>query len=248
MDISGSRFSIVAAFLHERPDMSDDAYEGFLKAKEAALLAELAAVRAALADIARLTGSPDNAEASSKKQKTKRGNKDASTASFGGLSLSDAVYEVLSDSDVPLSPGQIWAVLHKDGFEVFAEDPVKAVAHALRKRVRTHNDIARVAQNRWNLRSRYTKAKLRKIAKANTGTGNLSREEHIEITKQGIARHLAGGGRVGQPPKITTEKLQEIVRLLADGVSVSEIAKRYGVSKQTVYARVREVQERAPYS
>ena len=46
MEVSGPHFSVVAALLHQRPDlMSDDPYEGFLKAKEAALLAELASVR-----------------------------------------------------------------------------------------------------------------------------------------------------------------------------------------------------------
>ena len=58
--MSGPRFTVVAALLHGQPDLmaDDNKYEVFLRGKEAALMAELAAVRATLADLARVAGKP----------------------------------------------------------------------------------------------------------------------------------------------------------------------------------------------
>jgi hypothetical protein len=238
--MSDTRLSLVAAFLHEWQDMSDNPYEGFLKAKEAALLAELAAVRAALADIARLTGSggitpPSAAPNEDGQPRSKKTHAKANP--FAGLTMSDAIVEVLEDSSVPLSSGQIWAVLHKAGVEASSADPVKNISWSLRKRARTQDDVVNVSSGKWNLKSRYTPSQLRKLAKSNTGRGNLSREEHVEKTRSGMAKAKARGRRVGAPLFMTPEREAEAERRLGAGESISQIAEDWDISRQTLYTR-----------
>src|SRR5262245_37137719 len=130
----GVRSTIVAALLHDRPKpMSDDPYEAFLKAKEQALLAELASVRATLAERARLAGKTSEQPASQRSgtpaheaRKPKRSPPDKAKP-YSGLNISDAIFEVLEASTVPLSTGQIWQALQKEGVEPVSEDSVKAI-------------------------------------------------------------------------------------------------------------------------
>ena len=204
--MSGPRSSIVAALLHQRPDlMSDDPYEGFLKAKEAALLAELASVRATLADRARLTGGANPED----KAKAKRLSREKANP-YSGLTVSDAIVEVLEESAVPLSAGQIWTVLQRAGVEPISEDSVKAITWSLRKRARNHKDVVRVAHGKWDLRVRYSDAQLRKLAKSNTGMGSLTRDDHVARTKAGMEKRRAAGLKLGQPSLMTPERTAEV--------------------------------------
>jgi hypothetical protein len=232
--MSEPRFTAVAALLHERPLMSDDPYEGFLKAKEAALLAELASVRATLADRARLTGkTSEQPTGSDDKTKPKRQAREKSNP-YSGLTISDAIVEVLEESSVPLSTGQIWSVLQKAGVEPISEDSVKAITWTLRKRARHHKDVVRVAYGKWDLRARYSDAQLRKITKSNTGMGAHSREDHVARTKAGIEKRRAAGLRVGQPSKMTPEVTSQLESMMRAGDSISSISRRLEISVATI--------------
>ncbi|EHQ36431.1 recombinase family protein [Methanoplanus limicola] len=64
------------------------------------------------------------------------------------------------------------------------------------------------------------------------------REIIIERTKAGLDRARAEGKRVGRPEAdISTA---DIKRLQAEGVPISKIAKRYGVSRTTIYNKLNE--------
>jgi transposase-like protein len=220
--------------------MSDDPYEGFLRAKEAALLAELASVRATLAERARLAGKPSEQPAgqpagtAGEASKPKRTARDKAKA-YSGLSVSDAVVEVLEASAVPLSTGQIWQALQKEGVEPISEDSLRAITWALRKRARNHNDVVRVAYGKWDLRSRYTEAQLRRIAKGNSGRGSLTRDDHVARTKAGIEKRRAAGLQVGARSSMTPERRAEVERMIRAGYSISATAREIGVVPATIY-------------
>jgi transposase-like protein len=221
--------------------MSDDPYEGFLRAKEAALQAELASVRATLAERARLAGKTTEQPADppidttpSKSPKPKRTARDKANH-YAGLTVSDAVVEVLEASAVPLSTGQIWAALQKAGVEPISEDSVRAITWALRKRAINHNDVVRVAYGKWDLRSRYTEAQLRRIAKGNSGRGSLTREDHVARTKAGIENRRASGLQVGARSSMTPERRAQVERMLRGGYNVSAVAREMGVVPATIY-------------
>jgi hypothetical protein len=238
--MSGPRFSVVAALLHDWPDlMSDDPYEGFLRAKEAALLAELASVRATLAERARLAGNvpehtasdPAPAADGAKPKRAKQGK----AKRYSGLSFSDAIVEALEASATPLSTGQIWQALQKEGVESISEDSLRAITWALRKRVRNHNDVVRVAYGKWDIRSRYTETQLRKLAKSNTGRGSLSREDHVALTKAGIENRRAAGLQVGARSSMTPERREQVERMLRSGYGIAATAREIGVVPATIY-------------
>ena len=64
---------------------------------------------------------------------------------------------------------------------------------------------------------------------------NLIRER----TRAGLASARARGRKGGRPPKLGAKELHEIRALLRDpGVTVSSVAKRYGVSRVTLYAHL----------
>lgn len=236
------RFTIVAALLHRQPDhpMSDDnQYEVFLRGKEASLMAELAAVRSTLAELARLAGKPSEQDAEPASTQTdgskpKRASRDK-TKPYSGLTISDAVVEVLEASGIPMSTGQIWAALQKGGVEPVAEDSVKSITWALRKRARNHNDVAHVAYGKWGLRKWYSDAQLRKLAKGNTGRGGESSEVHGARTRAGMEKRRAAGLQVGARPKMTPELRAEAERLLSSGYSIAATAREIGVVPATIY-------------
>lgn len=71
---------------------------------------------------------------------------------------------------------------------------------------------------------------------------NLIREQ----TKAGLAAASARGRKVGRKPSLSDKQKREIKALLRDPqAQVTEVAKKYGVSRTTLYRRVGVVQPRA---
>jgi DNA invertase Pin-like site-specific DNA recombinase len=64
------------------------------------------------------------------------------------------------------------------------------------------------------------------------------RELILERTEEGRKRYVAEGGKLGKP-KIKLP-IDEIKRLLTDGVPKTEVARRFRVSVPTIYARIKE--------
>ena len=62
----------------------------------------------------------------------------------------------------------------------------------------------------------------------------MERDLLVERTQAGLARAKAEGKRLGRPCKTSQVQRQEIRDLLAQGKSVSEVARTYGVSRANV--------------
>jgi putative DNA-invertase from lambdoid prophage Rac len=62
----------------------------------------------------------------------------------------------------------------------------------------------------------------------------MERDLLVERTQAGLARAKLEGKRLGRPRKTTESQRVEIREALAAGVSVSELARRYGVSRACV--------------
>lgn len=60
-----------------------------------------------------------------------------------------------------------------------------------------------------------------------------------ERQREGIAAAKANGKQVGAKPKLTRDQIAEIRRRVAGGEFKSELAREYGVSRQTLYASLR---------
>ncbi|MBU9159748.1 recombinase family protein [Burkholderia gladioli] len=67
----------------------------------------------------------------------------------------------------------------------------------------------------------------------------FERDLLIERTQAGISRARAEGKAFGRPSALTPEKQQEVLRGLAQGVPVAQLARDFGTTRQTIM-RVRE--------
>lgn len=66
----------------------------------------------------------------------------------------------------------------------------------------------------------------------------MERDLLIERTQAGLARAKAQGKQLGRPSKIAPEQRSEIVGEIGRGVSVSALARTYGVSRATISSLV----------
>lgn len=72
-----------------------------------------------------------------------------------------------------------------------------------------------------------------------TAVAEFERDLLIERTHAGIARARAEGKVMGRPPALTKVQQAEAIRRLADGVSVSQLARDYNTTRQSIM-RVRD--------
>lgn len=70
---------------------------------------------------------------------------------------------------------------------------------------------------------------------------SLIRERQAE----GIAQAKAAGKHLGRPSALTTEQVAEAASLRAEGLSLTKIAERYNVTRQTIAATLKREQEAA---
>lgn len=62
----------------------------------------------------------------------------------------------------------------------------------------------------------------------------FERDLLVERTRAGLGRARAEGRRLGRPASLTAEQRREVVRGLAEGASVSALARAYKTSRQTI--------------
>lgn len=157
---------------------------------------------------------------------------------YFGMGMRQAVYHQLTlvPKKHTQSAKDIWAALDAAGFSTAHNDPVNAVHTALRRRAKTHADVFLVGGGKWGLKSWYAEEELEEIRKSVGGMGGRDAAEHSERTKAGMRVALTQRGvRVGKPPFLTPERMEEVKQLVRDGVSVTEIAKRYDITTNAIY-------------
>lgn len=67
----------------------------------------------------------------------------------------------------------------------------------------------------------------------------FERELITERSREGMRAHRARGGTVGRKQKLSEKQKAQGRKLIAKGMSVAELAKKFGVTTQTIYVRVR---------
>jgi putative DNA-invertase from lambdoid prophage Rac len=78
----------------------------------------------------------------------------------------------------------------------------------------------------------------------------MERDLLVERTQSGLARAKAEGKTLGRPSKTTTEQRSEIMAKYAHGVSVSELARQYKISRASVISVTKsaEFEKKSTYS
>lgn len=67
-----------------------------------------------------------------------------------------------------------------------------------------------------------------------SAVAEFERDLLVERTHAGLARAKAAGKRFGRPPSLTEEQKQAVFQLIDAGESVSAIARRFDVTRQTI--------------
>jgi len=62
----------------------------------------------------------------------------------------------------------------------------------------------------------------------------MERDLLVERTKMGLLRAKAEGKKLGRPKKTNTQQRKEIIQKLEEGISVSEVARIYNISRASV--------------
>ena len=107
---------------------------------------------------------------------------------------------------MPQAPREIWAALAAAGFQSSHNDPPSAVRNALKRRMKTHDDVFVVGDGKWARKDFYTEEQLVEIRKSVGGMGGRDRVEHTESTKAGMIVARQRGARIGQPKWFTEER------------------------------------------
>lgn len=68
----------------------------------------------------------------------------------------------------------------------------------------------------------------------------MERDLLVERTQAGLSRAREAGKRLGRPPRLSQEQRSEVTLGVGSGMSVSALAKRFGVSRATVAKVVRD--------
>ncbi|MDD2738432.1 MAG: recombinase family protein [Methylomonas lenta] len=73
----------------------------------------------------------------------------------------------------------------------------------------------------------------------------FERDLLIERTQAGISRAKAAGKQFGRPPALNVEARADVVKRLAAGISISELAREFKTTRQTIM-RIRESAMKSP--
>jgi hypothetical protein len=226
------RLLVFGAVVNE-PDKEISEEEALLKEAEA--LKRVAAIYARIATIrsgATIQGGKGTGDATATPEPVNETIPLIDTA-LAKLPIVDAVYLCLKQSQRPLTAQQIWVMLDQSGHQVEASDPVLSVRWALNKLVTREADVFQPGWGKWHLKSRYSQRRLAKMLAATAGKGGRSKDEHVKRTKDGMAKALAGGKRLGRKPSVTAEHMEKIYNALQQGTRKSKAAKAAGVPLTT---------------
>ncbi|WP_445370023.1 recombinase family protein (plasmid) [Methylomonas sp. HW2-6] len=75
----------------------------------------------------------------------------------------------------------------------------------------------------------------------------FERDLLIERTQAGISRAKAAGKQFGRPPALSADARAEVVKRLAAGINISELAREFKTTRQTIM-RIREAALKSPQS
>jgi len=136
-----------------------------------------------------------------------------------------------------MESGDVLVVTKLDRLGRNAMDVRATVEHLSNSGVRVHC----LALGGVDLTSSAGKMTMQVIA----AVAEFERDLLIERTQAGISRAKAAGKQFGRPPALNAEDRAEVVKRLAAGSNVSELAREFKTTRQTIM-RIREAAMKSP--
>jgi hypothetical protein len=166
------------------------------------------------------------------------------TKPFFGIGLPQACVDVLVQNKQPLGNVEIAKRLEDAGFPFPSKDHASSVEGALRRRVKSHDDVARVQAGTWGLLSWYTEDEIRGFADAIGKVPGRDTKAHTEATRAAVQSRKEQGVRFGRLPKFDDATMDRAIDLLENGVSSRDVAKTLGVTAAAVLKWKRKRKEK----
>lgn len=131
--------------------------------------------------------------------------------SYVKLPLVDAILKFLATCEKPQTIKQIAMVLEAAGQDFGSAKPIHVVRYELKKLLVVNDDIFHLGWQRWHLKSKYSKRKLKQLQdESRFGLGGRSADEHAALTKSGLEAARARGQHLGAKRKLTPEIISQI--------------------------------------
>jgi len=138
-----------------------------------------------------------------------------------------------------MESGDVLVVTKLDRLGRNAMDVRATVEHLANSGIRVHC----LALGGVDLTSSAGKMTMRVIA----AVAEFERDLLIERTQAGISRARAAGKQFGRPPALNPEARAEVIKRLAAGTNISELAREFKTTRQTIM-RIREAALKSPQS
>uniref|UniRef100_UPI00402BE595 recombinase family protein n=1 Tax=Methylomonas sp. SPW-1 TaxID=3438877 RepID=UPI00402BE595 len=138
-----------------------------------------------------------------------------------------------------MESGDVLVVTKLDRLGRNAMDVRATVEHLANSGIRVHC----LALGGVDLTSSAGKMTMQVIA----AVAEFERDLLIERTQAGISRARAAGKQFGRPPALNPEARAEVIKRLAAGTNISELAREFKTTRQTIM-RIREAALKSPQS
>ena len=152
---------------------------------------------------------------------------------YFGLALPSASAKCLEISHQRMTAREIWASLEAAGVTSTASSPVGRVMWELRKRAEKEGDVILTGGGKWAFAKYVTDDEMKEIRRNLNGQPGRDSELHSAKTKAGMQNLKDRGVRVGAQLKMTEEKIAELKKLIASGMTARAASKQVGISTAT---------------
>jgi hypothetical protein len=148
---------------------------------------------------------------------------------FFGKGLPEAATELLIKQAKPMGNAEIAVALAEAGFPFTQKDHATAVEGALKRRLSSDGDVARVAPGTWGLVQWFTDEQLREFAQNLGGMPGRDAQAHLDATRAAVQVARARGVKFGRRPTFDDDQMARVRQLINEGTSPKEIAHSLGV-------------------
>lgn len=159
---------------------------------------------------------------------------------FFAKGLPEAATELLMKHAKPMGNAEIAVALAEAGFPFTQKDHTTAVEGALKRRLSSDGDVARVAPGTWGLVRWFTEEQLNELAQNLGGMPGRDAQAHLDATRAAVQVARARGVKFGRRPTIDDEQMARVRHLIKEGTSPREIAHSLGVTPKTVFSWIRK--------
>ena len=191
-------------------------------------------------DALRVLQAPNNVPSNLGDQQESQMDAQTQDKAFFGKGLPEAATELLIKHAKPMGNAEIAVALADAGFPFTQKNHATAVEGALKRRLGSDGDVARVAPGTWGLVRWFTDEQVNEFAQTVGGMPGRDAQAHLNATRAAVRAARARGVRFGRRPALDDEQMARARQLVSEGATPKEVADSLGMHRNTVLKWVRK--------